>query len=544
MTTNTPHAVTGFTRCAVCKIDLKGRFVYIDERTEKLFGYATEDLLGRPLPDYITAESQALVARLLEQRNHYELFFDTASMTVVTSDGNRIPITVIASLNFIGGNPVNFQLIMHPEDTEVSTPQASVADSNYPRVISELLAIEDTNDWKQVLTTLVPFCSARQGAVYVIQQDRLEPRSVVGQTTDSEFESQSLPETNILHVRVASTGEAYSNLDELAVEKAIETTGEAPTEFVTRVDTPGQEPALLRLIFDNATSEFDMRQGTERARLLLSLLQRIRASRESEEIGNIDDSIKFTIGFLDSLEVGALLTERTGKILGFNPTLARWLGDNRPDGTFHNFGQLLRAADGENLVGLFQDYFNSPLDPESPLDLKLPVRLPDNSTADLTVVRLSFDSDDRSACFALVPHRAPAMPEAASSAAGDEQFWIDAVHHLRTAVTEAGSASAEIDQQPADQHDESTASVKSRLDLNLTHARDMLADLDSMLAVTTGPKQAEEVDLSTTIEKAMNRLREAYPKAHLSCRFDSLPTIKTDARKIETVFAQLMNAAV
>ncbi len=543
MTTNSPHAVAGFTRCAVCKIDLKGRFVYIDERTEKLFGYSTEDLLGRPLPDYITSDSQALIARLLEQRNHYEMFFDTADMAIVTSDGTHRPVRVIASLNFIAGNPVNFQLIMHLQDTGETTPQPSVADSQYPVVLTQLMAIEDTDDWKEVLRTIVPFCSAHQAAVYVIHEDRLEPRSVVGRSTDAEFESQSLPETTALHVRVASTGEAYSNTDKKAVQLAIETNGEAPTEFISRVEVSGRQAMLFRMIFDTRTSEFDVRQGTDRARLLLDLIQRIRSSADSEEIGNIDESIKFTIGFLDSLEIGALLTERNGNILGFNPTLAAWLGNSRPEGSFHNFGLLLKAADGNDLVGLFQDYFNSPLDPQAPLDLKLPVRLPDKSTADLTVVRLSFDSDDRSACFALVPHRAPAMGNI-SAAPGDGQFWIDAVHNLRAAVTEAGTASNEIDQQSTEQDEESSASVKTRLHSSLSHARDMLGDLEYMLDVTTKPAKPQDVDLTALIEKAMTRLRHHTPQVKISCRFDSLPTVRTDPGKVEAVFAQLMQTAV
>jgi PAS domain S-box-containing protein len=542
MTTNTPQAVAGFTRCAVCKIDLKGRFVYIDERTEQLLGYSGEDLLGRPLPDYLDTDSQALIARLLEHRNHYELFFDSADFSVITSQGTRRPVRAVASLNFIAGNPANFQLILQPYDAEQDPPQLALADSHYPKILRDLMAAEDVEDWKHILHLIAPFCCAHLAAVYVIHEDRLEPRSVVGQSTDTDFESQALPETNAIHMRVASTGEPYANTDQQAVQKAIELTGEAPPEFVSRVQIPGRHPLLFRLIFSSTASDFDIRQGTERARLLLEFISRLRSTDESDTVANIEDSIKFTIGFLDSLEIGALLTERQGTILGFNPTLARWLGDNRPEGSFHSFGRLLQAADGNDLVGLFQDYFNSPLNHQEPIDLKLPVRLPDQTTADLTVVRLSFDSDDRSACFALVPHRAPAMP-ATGSAAGDEQFWVDAVRKLRTAVTQAGNASAEIDTQTAGQPSDTSNSVKLRLDSSLSQARHMLGDLEHMLAVTSQPGRHEDVDLNALIERAMNRLRQDYPDARITCRFEALPVVRSDAGKIEAVLAHLMQAA-
>ena len=60
MSVQQSHSEIGFKRCAVCKIDLKGRFVYIDERTEHLLGLTKEDLFGKNIIEFLDEPSQKL----------------------------------------------------------------------------------------------------------------------------------------------------------------------------------------------------------------------------------------------------------------------------------------------------------------------------------------------------------------------------------------------------------------------------------------------------------------------------------------------------
>ncbi|MGH8015628.1 MAG: PAS domain-containing protein, partial [Candidatus Zixiibacteriota bacterium] len=99
-------------RCAVCKIDLKGRFAFIDEEFLELTGYTYEELLGKPLSGVLDSAGQHLINQLLSERSHYETVYDSAPMTFIDKNRQPIRVTVIMFLNFIGGNPVNFQLII------------------------------------------------------------------------------------------------------------------------------------------------------------------------------------------------------------------------------------------------------------------------------------------------------------------------------------------------------------------------------------------------------------------------------------------------
>ncbi len=46
------------TACAVFKIDLRGRFVYIDDETEELLGLTREELFGKSIYEFISNDFQ------------------------------------------------------------------------------------------------------------------------------------------------------------------------------------------------------------------------------------------------------------------------------------------------------------------------------------------------------------------------------------------------------------------------------------------------------------------------------------------------------
>ncbi len=102
------------TRCAVSKIDLKGRFVYIDDETEDLLGCVREELFGSSIAAYLTEESFDRLRLILNRRNRVESFFDSLPLDLLRADGRPLHCESIVSLCFIAGNPVNYQIILVP----------------------------------------------------------------------------------------------------------------------------------------------------------------------------------------------------------------------------------------------------------------------------------------------------------------------------------------------------------------------------------------------------------------------------------------------
>ncbi|UCC43588.1 MAG: PAS domain-containing sensor histidine kinase [Candidatus Zixiibacteriota bacterium] len=103
------------TRCALCKIDLKGRFVYVDDLTAELLGYSKEQLFGKVLKEFLSDDDQQAINQIIDDRSHYESFFDAVRVELISHDGSLTPVSAIICLNFVAGNPVNFQIILNPD---------------------------------------------------------------------------------------------------------------------------------------------------------------------------------------------------------------------------------------------------------------------------------------------------------------------------------------------------------------------------------------------------------------------------------------------
>jgi len=103
--------------CAVFKIDLKGRFVYIDDDTEEFFGVDRDELFGRSIYEYLATDSHRVLDELLNRRKRYESIYEVVSLTVRAEQNAIRRFDTVVSLNFIAGNPVNYQMILIPERT-------------------------------------------------------------------------------------------------------------------------------------------------------------------------------------------------------------------------------------------------------------------------------------------------------------------------------------------------------------------------------------------------------------------------------------------
>lgn len=132
------------TRCAVLKIGLKGRFVYIDDRAEELLGYTRETLFGKSVFDYLSDDSREALERFIIQRGRFESSYETLPFALRDGSGTYRRYNAVISLNFVNGNPVNFQIILKPPEAPtreaVSPPPVELPPSQWFSKIGELTA--------------------------------------------------------------------------------------------------------------------------------------------------------------------------------------------------------------------------------------------------------------------------------------------------------------------------------------------------------------------------------------------------------------------
>lgn len=117
MATTATEAASRVQRCAVCKVDLRGRLVYIDEEAEMLLGGSQVDLFGQPFNDFLEKSDHDLFSQVTSSYNRYETFFSCCHLTLTNLSNQKIPATVAFSLNFNAGNPVNYQVVIIPDST-------------------------------------------------------------------------------------------------------------------------------------------------------------------------------------------------------------------------------------------------------------------------------------------------------------------------------------------------------------------------------------------------------------------------------------------
>ncbi len=530
-----------FVRCAVCKIDLKGRFVYIDEETERFLGYTKEELFGKPLLDFLDDNSQKKIDRLLSERKHYESFYDTTTLTLIAREGRPVVARSIVSLNFIAGNPVNFQLILDVDPTAQSVITVAAA-SDYEDFLEELLGLELPQDCKAILRLVRKFSGADRAAFYLTKDNILEPRSGSCDNSSEKFEFESIPDVTALHERIACTGAEYAFSDDNAVREAVEKEGVAPSEFVTLVRLRSADPYLLRLIYPAEVSPAEGVQAIARTRQALRLVTRLSPSAPPPS-DHLDPEVdvKFTVGFLDHLGIGALLIDPSGQTVGYNSALVAMLGDCSPGEQYQDFAGLLESDNSPPVAERLAACFSASADERSD-DLRVSVTLPSGERSVLIVSRLSDHQGDCSACIVLMP---PVAPELTSASAGSDcQLWRGITVALQSSLKNVTDLSEELSHQFHRQFGEAGG---ARLEELHRAARVLDLTIDDVVTMLDLKEECEEIrpaDLNLLVAAALQDVRRLFPGIDVNCDFDQLPTIQTCRGRLTTILRNLMSNCV
>lgn len=398
----------GFKRCALCKIDLKGRFVYIDDFVEQLLDCGREELFGKSLLDFLDTASQELLQTLLGQRSHYETHYDTARLTLVSSGGIATLVTAVISLSFAAGNPVNFQIILTPTVDVPHQDSPSHGDDLLPDAVETLLSSGGPPELKSLLDRLLALTGALQAAAYLIAGEKLEPRSAVCQSDGIRFAFDSVPEPTALHSRIAATETEYTFTDDDNVREAAEQEGTAPCEYVTTLSYGPDRQYLIRIIFAESVVAAQSGRAIDLARLVMRFAERLAAAACTNE-QDTSEAVKFAVGLLDSLEIGAAVVDAAGRVAGFNPTMRRLLDGYETPDTYHDIARILMQANGEDVGWNIERYMDTPLDQDEPIDFKRQLVWPSGAAVNLVIIRFSFDPGDCSSCFVLVPIHSDAV---------------------------------------------------------------------------------------------------------------------------------------
>ncbi len=531
MTVSTLTGITGLCRCAVCKIDLRGRFVFIDAQTEELFGYASEELFGKSIQDYLDNESSAIIDQALGERNHYETHYDHAVLTVIDKTGARKQVDATISLCFAAGNPVNYQLILRPGSAAVaSTASQPPVGMSVESFVERTVTMEPANRFRALAELLCEYTSAEQVAIYLTGNDRLEPLACSAERDSDRISFDAVSDPTELHLLVARSGQEY---DWTGFTKGQTDGLNRPPEFVACASIDGRD-CLVRFIFDGNLAS-DLRAGlVERSRLALRIVGHIFGPESSGDAADPGIDMKFTIGFLSALGFGALLTDADGCIIGYNPALLELLEGKPPGETSREFVGLLEGGNSSAWSALIHEQFQK-ADTD---DLRIELTLPSGTPCHLVIVRLAVESDDQTACWVLIP--GSRTTSESSDSEYETSVWSCLVDGLKPALDEVASGAEELSRDYCRQVKKLDDALLNRLHDAVRTVHQILHE-GSLLRFGRSRQPATVwVDLNSLVEDAIENVRGQFPDVEIDCEWDDLPSVHTSRTRLLAVLSNLM----
>ncbi len=397
------HTKQKLSRCAVCKIDLKGKFVFIDGQTEQLLGDSKVKLFGKSLHDFIDDNSSIILDDILNVRNNYETFYDATTLTFVSKANQSISLKVVTTLNFIAGNPVNFQLIIDTDESILpSAPVATVNEKETLELIANLDAdtLSDTNILIKYFHTL---SHAESTTMYFANENTLDMVATSESLSEEEKVSKTLAETSAIHFDYAESGEIYSFLNEKDVSKAIEKYKKAPNEFLMPLIISDGIRCMMRMKYQEDYDIAELEKVFRQLLLASSIVEKVLSLQS--DLSDAQDSVdlKFTIGFLESIKIPAFLTNYDGDIVGYNPVMRDFFSEKLLSGSYYNLFKSISKHNRKSILDSISDYVNSPFGQSLPTEKQFSVSLTKSILKNMTILKIGDKESDRSACFVFAP---------------------------------------------------------------------------------------------------------------------------------------------
>ena len=498
MTTLLSQSETKLRRCAICKIDLKGRFVYIDDKIESILGLTKEELFGKSINEFLDDSSQLIINNLLTQRNKYEIFYDATELNIINCQGENLNAKAIISLNFIAGNPVNYQLIIDTceEQSFITSPKLDI--ETEISFLEELILLNSFSEHKRFLNLLMNFSKAPLICLYEIKDDQLEPVCGVSEAAPDDFIFDSISKPLQFHFDIARDKEEYSPVDDKLVQKAVEKYGLAVDEYLTCLEINDESEYLLRVVFDK-TNEIDIAHCVQNLRLAVGLIMRIFNSGTGND-NSVDCSfdIRFTIGFLESLSIPAFLINKDGNLIGYNPSMLEYFGKTYLDGTYVKLFDQTAKYNNEDIIPKIIDYVTSSYENQEDEVFQIPINLSKVITKKLSILKISDKTMDLSSCFVFLP-----TSSQSSSAANDYnkyKQWHPLFRYIKNSLNNSTAIAEKIALTVNHNIPDKDTDLIAEYNAHNTRLNKTMSRVEYVFSLAATEKLTELIDLNLTVK--------------------------------------------
>lgn len=512
MTAAATSAASRISRCAVCKIDRKGRFVYLDEETEKLLGYSQVEIFAKPFSEFLDPSDHELIDEICSQFNRYETFYDAAAVTIIDSQGRRIPATVVVSLNFAAGNPVNYEIIIHVTEPGGEVQREIVEDNTAAKFLDYLfdarLPSESPEAASAMADALLEYTGATAVGLFATSGESPQLIASSGMNSGDEFEINGTAESD-------------------------------PRQyFKALLEFPGSEECLLKIAFDESWPEDRLAEARRRAGTATDLLSRtLRTISEEEPAYNSADTFSI-IELLDRMCIGAALFDSEKHLVDHNRQLHEMLPVDSVT-SLEAFAAKVAEAGNSEAPEHIRAYFDAGKAGSTPLDFELLVSLSSGRSACLNIFRLAPESEDMSAYCLLTPCEPDGGRSVKQLSGLSRRFIRQAIEQLNSSVSAGLAVCRRLDHEF---HSELTGDGSFHLNCLANHLQkssSVVNKLKKSAAFAREPEEASPTDLTRLVEHLLPDIEKNYPGVKLSFSYSNLPKVTVCRRKLGTVLKNI-----
>ncbi len=511
--------------CAVFKIDLKGRFVYIDDEIEELLGASLEELFGRSINEFISRQSRQILEDSMSHHNRYESFYDSLSLDVKLKDNNLYQFDAVITLNFIAGNPVNYQVILLPRKSDDTTQP-----NNYDRQFLEILSMDLCDIPLIVLAEI--FCRVggySRADCYLpdksgsLMSAGSYPKQDTGFASPAYIELFALepqnrfsfrPEDKALHEGFGdSRSEAviFLNYQEHRLILSLQSASEYRPESSCLED--------LAFYIKNWNERFLLYEKTSPYGEQFGLLGRI-ASRRDEVIVLVNDNFD---------------------ILYFNETFSHYMREFDIDSSLRDMTRLYEQLPVTDFEGHPISFDDSPF-AKAIIQTKIQKQavLLSQHSKPVLLSAAPFEIDEQTLfVFTIVP-----LPVEGMGPQSDKTFILSVAHDLRAPLITIDAFSRRLQSNHIEELSEDGVFAVDCLVDNIDILKDMLSGIEEIARNKGVAESPSTFAVSTITDSLIKQMQAQYPETNYSLSItNDLPEITAPKDKFTTVLRNVLNNA-
>ena len=521
-------------KCAVCKIDLKGRFVYIDDEIEKILGQTKEELFGKPFQDFLDECDHELLSELLVQRNHYETFFESTEMHLLNRDRESIPAGAVVSLNFIAGNPVNYQIIINTHgEVSAASQESSEIDSAADDFLRELCASGLPVAGDEFARLARDYTAAE--AVLLYENDDNLLKYIAGTPEVDDNRRQVTP----LMERLAADKTVYAFTDEEAVRQAVEREGAAPPEYIAAtLPLSRTVPLTLRFIFPDKLAPNKAALGCKRAELAAVLAAAVLAPTGEQRVENLPDDASFTLNFLDSLGIGTIVTNSDGAVEQHNNEAVKLFGEDVLHGHYKNLVDRLAADNTSEIARTVSTYIDMNSGDQQ-VNFDMVVNLHAGHKYLLSIFKVMLQKDKLSTCLMFLPLKMVSSREEGGKTVEIKllTLLLDEVRAYMGTVT---GFSEKLSHEFYNQLDSNGNFLLLCLKDGLSKVEHLVNNIGSQLEMSEQVDIPRLTDLNLVANQVLQEVQTVYPGVRVDLKMNDMPKIKTWRGKLITIVKNIL----